>query len=326
MSYSNFSYSGNKLKYGTFENIAIDNGRLTLEENADVGEYISDVIETKGFSKLVMSWNAMTGKGNYLEICIRVKKDSKFSKWFSYGIWNKFDSKSSEKDDTDDIAILNIDLLTSKQGLCDGLQYKIKFIREMNYSSPILSRVNFAISDNDIENKSSKKYEDIDIDVTKKSQMLVDGIGKVICSPTSLYMNLNHLGSNIAHLEVCGGVKDHNRGIYGNWSFNVAYAGELGFKSSVRFLDIDDMYNYIDRNIPIVASIKTQNIIELEGSPQIYKNGHLVLVRGFEFKNGNQYIIVNDPASKTTGNVKRAYKLEQFEKCFRNVCYVIEKN
>ncbi len=69
-----------------------------------------------------------------------------------------------------------------------------------------------------------------------------------------------------------------------------------------------ELYFYISRNIPVIASITFKNN-ELKNSPLKKTDGHLVVIKGFD-KNGN--IIVNDPAAMNEKNVERVYDKKEF--------------
>jgi len=148
------------------------------------------------------------------------------------------------------------------------------------------------------------------------SQMNIPEIGKSICSPTSLTMLIN----NYDYLKDAYDVAK----VYGNWSYNMAYASEIGFKSFVRFCEnVDILIKYISSGIPVAASIKTTDKDDLKGAPQIFPSGHLLVIRGF-LTNGKTQIIVNDPASKDVENVKRYYEFSEFLKVWNKVIYVLE--
>ena len=63
----------------------------------------------------------------------------------------------------------------------------------------------------------------------------------------------------------------------------------------------------------------------IENAP-ITTAGHILVVRGFEKKDGIDYVVVNDPAGKSNESVTRRYKLSEFENAWHrgsNIMYVI---
>jgi hypothetical protein len=57
------------------------------------------------------------------------------------------------------------------------------------------------------------------------------------------------------------------------------------------------------------------------------KGGHLVLVRGFTWKDGVEYVIVNDPAAADNDSVRLEYKADEFAKAWTGkVAYIIYRN
>lgn len=154
--------------------------------------------------------------------------------------------------------------------------------------------------------------------------MIVPEIGNVICSPTSLSMVLEYYGQNMDTEEVAANVLDNGPNIYGNWSYNASYAGTMGLDAYVaRFSSVNEIKEKIAEGIPVIASIKTNSEKTLEGAPQTYPSGHLIVIRGFIEKDGEEYVIVNDPASPEVKNVRREYKLSGFETAWNKVVYIL---
>ena len=48
-------------------------------------------------------------------------------------------------------------------------------------------------------------------------------------------MALEHLGTKLSTADVCWGAWDPYNEMFGNWIFNAAFAGKLGYKSYVRY-------------------------------------------------------------------------------------------
>ena len=76
-----------------------------------------------------------------------------------------------------------------------------------------------------------------------------------------------------------------------------------------RFASLRGVEQLVKAGIPVVTSI-TFGRGALSGAPISASNGHLVVVVGFT--SGGD-VVVNDPASRTRGGVRRTYDRGQFE-------------
>ncbi|SCX91198.1 C39 family peptidase [Alkaliphilus peptidifermentans] len=307
-------------------------GYLALVENSKEGVFYSPEINTPGFKKLIASWNALTPINTSVELKIKVRKGNQWSEWFSYGKWGcNGKAKSVEVEQKDKIAHMSVDIIKLlNEGSADGLQYNISINRDdLSIESPQLKLIAVALELSNEEKSHSLINDDDwirDLQVPVRSQMVIDNIGRIICSPTSLAMVMEYYGECMETEEVAEGVKDYGASIYGNWSFNVAFAGSLGFNAYVEIYNsINEVKRMIAKGFPLIASIKTKSIEELSGSHMPYPNGHLVVIRGFSIRDGIEYIIVNDPAAPNEVEVKREYPISDFINVWNKVVYYIEK-
>jgi|LGVF01.2.fsa_nt_gb hypothetical protein len=311
-------------KRGQFEGINLIEGKLMLCETCVDGIYTSSEINTLSFKALVASWNSKTNEHSRVELEVRVKS-SIWSQWFSYGIWSDLGmNEGSIPNQKDDIARLSVDEIICKNE-CDVFQYRIKLTRKsIDVTSPSINTVYISVDVGPLY--KDFKITNADIEVPMISQMLIKDIGSIICSPTSLEMVMDYYGNVNDIIDTSQGCFDNGAGIYGNWVYNVAYAGERGFEAYVDYCyDSVELLRFIQMGTPLIASIKTKQEDEIKNAPQAYPSGHLVVIRGFQ-KDDEDYIIVNDPASKTTKGVKRYYKLSEFLKAWNNIIYVIKPN
>ena len=302
--------------------------QLELEDSILNGIYTSPEISTSYFTNLVGTWNVETPEGTEVEVLFQVRSEAEWSMWFSYGKWSS-EKRASFKDQKDHIALMDIDTIIILGGkAADGLKYKVIMSRNsIETSSPKLSAISAALklSDNDDEIIVEGDKWLRELEVPERSQMVIPEIGNIICSPTSVAMVMEYYGVNLPTEEVAEGVYDSGANIYGNWSFNVAYAGSKGFDAYVeRYSSSAGIKNLIAKTMPVVASIRTKEKDDLIGAPQAYPSGHLIVVRGFTVKNGEEYIIVNDPAAPNHETVRREYKLSDFEKAWSGIVYILE--
>lgn len=317
-------------KLGQLEDIEFnDKDEIILKNNKPYGRYVSPIISTDKFKQLVSSWNVNTPEGSEIELSFQVRVDDKWSEWFSYGKWTSLGERGSIKDQKDEIASMDIDtlqILDEKEA--DAFKYNIILKRKAikNHGPEVRSifatlKLSKEIKSAFLENKSWL----VELDVPERSQKIVPEIGNRICSPTSLAMVLEYYGHNIETEEVAEDVLDRSIDIYGNWSYNVAYAGSKGLTAYVaRFSSVDEIKDKIADGIPLIASIKTKEEGILIGAPTIYPSGHLLVVRGFTIKDGEEYVIVNDPASPDENRVRREYKVSEFEEAWNKMVYILK--
>ncbi|WDV45003.1 C39 family peptidase [Clostridiaceae bacterium M8S5] len=320
-------YEQDSFTNGVCKDIVItESSELQLADNVASGVYESEIISTDEFKDLVVSWNSTTYKDTYIEVKVSINVEGDWSNWLSYGRWSSDGLNiGSEKGQNDEIAKLNIDVVKPICGKAKDIKFRVELSRnKVGVKGPSIRFIAFTmtLTKKDI---MDREIMDIDIAVPARSQLVVPEIGGVICSPTSLSMVMEYLGVKENTERVAKGCRDNNLAIYGNWSYNVAYAGEKGFRAYVKRCSIEDVHDLIKKGIPLVASIKTNSKEELEGSVQSYISGHLIVIRGFENREGEQYIIVNDPASPPEVSIKRYYKVKQFEKAWKNIVYVLSK-
>lgn len=317
-------------KLGQLDDVEFnDKDEIILKDNKTYGRYVSPIILTDKFKQLVSSWNVNTPEGSEIELSFQVRVEDKWSEWFSYGKWTSNGERGSIKDQKDEIANMDIDTLQILDGKeANSFKYKIILNRKdiENHGPEVRSifatlKLSKEITRTFVENKDWL----IELDVPERSQRIVPEIGNRICSPTSLAMVLEYYGYKMGTEEVAEAVLDRSIDIYGNWSYNVAYAGSKGLTAYVaRFRSVDEIKDKIADGIPIIASIKTKTEGILSGAPTIYPSGHLLVVRGFTIKDGEEYVVVNDPASPDEGKVRREYKVSEFEKAWNKIVYILK--
>lgn len=330
MGYNTIVLKGKDFSNGIHNNIQISqNNNLILKDGETKGFFESEIINTIGFKDLVASWNGHTTENSSIELQIKIKKNNNWSEWFTYGKWSdKGYNKGSISNQKDDIVKVLVDVIKTQSGeKAANLKYKIVLERsDINIESPNIRLVVFTFTPYEKVIHDEFKSCEIDINVPQRSQRIVPEIGSVICSPTSLSMIMEYLGVNEETIAVAKGVKDNGAGVYGNWAYNVAYAGERGFESYVRRCEsINDIKKILLEGTPVAASIKTNSQEELDGSFCAHKYGHLLVIRGFTEKDGLDYVIVNDPAAPDNEKVRQEYKLDQFNKVWSKIIYVVKK-
>lgn len=301
----------------------------TLSEDQLSEEWIMDSKETVPFKKMVVSWNSKTHENTTVEVWIRIRTNHNWSKWFSYGKWTTDGNNTgSFSGQVDAFAKLDIDELSVIDGTGDAIQLKLELTRRNKETqSPTVRKIYVSLkTEHDLEQTEVEVLDAVRLDVPSKPQLVVEEIGNIICSPASLAMVMAFHGEDLPTETVAKGTIDNGTSIYGNWSYNVAYAGERGFDAHVKYCDgFKEVYDLLKAGYPTVASIQVKDQNTLEGAPQAYPSGHLIVIKGFEMVDGVPWVLVNDPAVRHEADVLRKYRYDQLMNAWKNVIYVLKR-
>ena len=336
---------------GNLENLSIDKnigtGAIVLSSNnnkyIEYGIYTSQVINLKTFKRLLVSWNCETPKGTWIEVQARAfisyyddneNSTYEWSDWLSFGKWGTHIKRSSKSPDSH-LAKISTDEFIIKGNYTDTaskIQIRALLHTENTNVTPSIRQFVISYKDNTPRLKNIEIPSDKIIDVPSYSQYIRDkNIGSVICSPTSITMLLNRRNENLIVEETAWSCFDYDYEAFGNWLFNVAFASSLGYESFVEYGNLKSLKREIYSEYPVAVSVKYTNDINnleypyIENAP-ITTAGHILVVRGFEKKDGIDYVVVNDPAGKSNESVTRRYKLSEFESAWHrgsNIMYVI---
>lgn len=272
---------------GECENLRFYNNGITIE-NGEYGVFVSDEISCGAFDVMTASWNARTFGGS-----VRISASVDGEAWFTWGVWSSKLGVSASQSSVDKGGKMETDILTFDEKHT-SFRFKIEITK--GESSPVLYSVCFAIN---TENGALPKTESLSaqVKIPVRIQATVPEIGGRICSPTSVSMALDHLDHFISMQDTAAAVFDNGDNIYGNWSFNTSFPGELGFHSFLDFYDADALKYTLSQGIPVACSIKIkEGMLSKSGYPDRKTNGHLLLVTGFITKNGDDWLYINDPA------------------------------
>ena len=336
---------------GNLENLSIDKnigtGAIVLSSNnnkyIEYGIYTSQVINLKTFKILLVSWNCETPKGTWIEVQARAfisyyddNKNSTYewSDWLSFGKWGTHIKRSSKSPDSH-LAKISTDEFIIKGSYTDTaskIQIRALLHTENTNVTPSIRQFIISYKDNTPRINGIEIPSNKIIDVPSYSQYIRDkNIGSVICSPTSITMLLNRRNENLIVEETAWSCFDYDYEAFGNWLFNVAFASSLGYESFVEYGNLKSLKREIYSEYPVAVSVKYTNDINnleypyIENAP-ITTAGHILVVRGFEKKDGIDYVVVNDPAGKSNESVTRRYKLSEFESAWHrgsNIMYII---
>ncbi len=313
-------FSANEFE-GEYNSVIFKNDGLMLVPGAIEGSFISGEIDLGGrFKNMLASWNACS-TGGTVEISVSVKlDDGSFTGWYSWGEWSAIRGISGSKSMEDQNGEVDIDILTLKKE-CGGIvRYKID-IKQTGDHSPIVYNVTLACDKKESNLKApADTYKKLD--VPYRRQMDVPEIGGSICSATSLSMVLLYHGEQIRDIaDVAWGVRDYGAEKFGNWAFNVAYAGELGYNAYIDYFDIDAIKYAVSTGHPMVCSIRVKaGQLAGSGHPGYTTNGHLLCVVGYEERDGQKWLLINDPAHPEV----KAILESEFQNIYRGVSYIVQ--
>lgn len=282
------------------------------------------------FDELVLSANADLPERCSLSLETQVLVRGRWSPWFWLGQYSPGDSQGGSLA-VRGIGAVDVDTLVLERP-AEAFRYRLRLRNEGGPKSPLLRLVSAVISDRRRPPRWGRGPKPPagapwvrDLDVPRRSQMVEDPrLRRDICSPTAVAMMLAYWNIPVETAQAARGVFDSARRVYGNWTFNTAYAGAFGVDAYVsRMTDPSELEAEVAQGRPVVVSLSFEKG-ELRGAPIPRTRGHLLVVRGFD-PAGN--VIVNDPAAPGPDQVRRVYRREQFLRAWlrnkRGLCYKI---
>jgi hypothetical protein len=301
-------------------------GRNYHNGGAYVFGEVTGPLTPAGFAvtRAVPSWDADTPPGSWIEVSLRARlAGGRLTRWYSAGVWAADGStvaRHSVKDQDDGDAALATDTLVipAAKPAADALQMKARLMSARPGAVPSLGLAAVALSTAPPEQPASSAGDGARwgkvLDVTACSQSYPDG-GEGWCSPTSLSMVVGFWDHDGGPCEprvraAVDGVYDWVYDGHGNWPFNTAYAAGRGLEAWVtRFRSLADAEPWIAAGVPVAISYSWKPG-ELTGAPVRSSEGHLGVLVGFD-AHGDP--VVNDPAGKAPGELRRTYQRRQLE-------------
>ncbi len=289
----------------------------------------------------IPSWNLICGLHGWGEIFLRGKNSRGWTEWYPMGIWASGDgpvTRSSFKGMEDDRGVVKTDTLCFKEDI-DVLQMKLILSEIRRGGQPLFKGAALTWSGEKpgvtggFPDLPKENLPRVSVDsLPAHSQMIYSDGGNGWCSPTSVSMVLGYwrgraVCPEAAVREAVGGVYDPVYGGTGNWSFNAAWAGSLGYRASLcRFARFSQAVPFLEAGIPLVLSIAFDREKDrpLEGAPMESTAGHLTVLRGFD---GRGRALMHEPAALTNEEVPRTYDGAELEKRWLEssggLCYII---
>ncbi len=298
----------------------VQGGRLTLPEGARRGQVQQLVAAQAPFDRLVVSLNPEPlPAGARVLVRVRVRAQGRpWSAWLPLGVYGR--GGGLPRSETGSVAEAKVDVdVVRCARLASEAEVRLDLEAPPQSAPPRIRRLAVslwragparppAVSEREAWGRV--------LDVPQRSQALLEPhLAPRACSPTSLAMVLAHHGLERATPEVAAAVYDHAAAIYGNWSFNVAHAAELGLEATAaRLAGLADLEAEVLAGRPVIVSHR-YGPGELTGSPIGATDGHLLVVVGFTAEGD---VVVNDPAADPRQGeaVRRVYRRDELRRAW----------
>ncbi len=324
---------------GYFENAAVESGCVQLGRHAgeyvDQGTYTSTSFSCEGFFGLIPSWNVDTPKGTSVEMEVRVASRGVWSKWFSFGLWGTYITRTCPKPDSDEIAQVDGYVLSLAEGVtpADKVQMRISLYSDIPTVSPRVYLL--AVSTNATQQIGQKlsAYDKL-LHLPAYSCNTRDPLlASKICSVTSLCMMMNRYGRDLLPEEIAHCSYDFTQKNYDNLSFLCATAGIYGFSSYLAYTSIPALRRevWLGRAVAVHVHSQTQtektgesnDIQDLPASEDV-DNCYLITIHGFAKRNGAEYVIISDPNAASNDTVQTELPLASFTKIYTGIALFLE--
>lgn len=329
---------------GYFENTAMEGGGVQLlgllqsSSGSGIGTYTSPPFACEGFFGLVPSWNASTPDGTTVEMQVRVSADGRWSHWFSFGVWSPYISRASVPQQEDDIAYVGEEHLFLKDGMpaADTVQMRVILQTTSPGISPRLYMM--AVSTNATMQKGQElaAFSRSLILPSYSAHTRDPAIADSISSLTSLVMMMNRWGIDLLPEEFARIAYDTAAGHFGNLAFLCAAAGCFGFMCNVGYTNLATVKRQVWLGNAVAVRVQyraqalgaepgakseeyDENLPPLLEGATCNSKGHLVAVHGFVANNGEEMVVLSDPASESDAKVVRHVPLSSFVKMYTGI-------
>lgn len=340
---------------GRLSNLNYDNGRKALVLAGSLeGVFLTEEIETEEpFNDLVASWNVLTPGETCAEIYARLRVDGRWSTWMSWGVWGAHIRRNCP-DQEDGLVWANTyrDGGDSSVNVKDGRTADAFQLKAVLRSKPDARQMPaLALLAATWKNTNDPLWQEkcccpeiregletlperVHLDTPVISQKRRDpDYGGVICSATSIAMQMCHQGLDVLPEETTFLCNDYGFGGTGNWSYTVACAGACGFESYACYMSFNDLKAELAKGNPVGLSVKYSwrddfDVPQLDNAT-VTTHGHLIVCTGYYFneKLGETVYYVNDPAGGfDVSSGPREYRESQLSKAwYRRMTYVCRR-
>jgi hypothetical protein len=323
------SWRGAEGAFSGWEHLATSvngDGSLVLQEGTAQGEALSPVQEGP-LRELIVSWNAATPSGSWLEVFARAQtapQEGSWTPWYCLGAWSAEDQahRHSVRGQEDATTLVDTDVLKLRRASGAAYQVRIRLHGAGGAGGAEGPAVRAVFATASVPagapptTSAPVLQEPRLLDLPQCSQMVYPDGGNVWCSPTSVSMVLAYWTPDSGPCEprvraAVNAVYDRVYQGHGNWPFNTAYAALHGLEASVRRMgSLAEAEHWIEAGVPLVLSYGWRQG-ELTGAPIASSSGHLVVLAGFD-RSGDP--IVHDPAAPRDSAVRRTYRRSEIER------------
>jgi hypothetical protein len=284
------------------------------------GRYTGPVV-ARTFKQAIISWQANTPQGTWIEVELRTRVGDTWTKWYSMGVWNEANQpfkRHSVAGQGDTYANVATDTLAMKL-TPNAVQARFTLFTTSSSTTPTVRSYGISFTNGtDQAGTVPSTGKRSNLAVPKRSQMVYPDGGEVWCSPTSSSMVMAYWGNVTGQTALVRTVPTVKDGVWdyvynggGNWTFNTAYAAAAGLEGKVaRMTSLAEVEAWTAAGVPVAVSIAYAEG-ELDGTPIRKSGGHILVIRGFD-AGGN--VLVNDPAASTNEGVALTYNRLQFER------------
>lgn len=289
-------------------------------------------LDIESFSQLIFAWNAFRPERGYFKFATQVRDTvtGKWHDWHTMIEWGMDVQRSFFNESVTGTKYHHVRLELPASKSADAFRIKVEAHEGADLSLLCGLYVTIAHYPSFMGETVTqlKTLPSIKISgVPRQSQMVLDHPKKeVLCSPTSCSMVASYLtGQQIDPVFFAARAYDSGLDAYGSWPFNTVHVFEKS-RGAVLFYvtrlnSFADIHRSLEKKLPVVVSVRGT----IDGAPQEYKNGHLLVVVGWDA--AQEKVMCHDPAFPITEKTVVSYPLHSFlvawEKS-RRLAYVAE--
>jgi hypothetical protein len=305
---------------------------LELNSNKNKSELVFCKIDVQAFNQLIFSWNAFKPLQGHFTFWAQARDahTKQWHEWHKMVDWGATIAQSyCTKKKEIKTEYKHVRLEIPQVYGADGLRVKVVAHNGAHLNCIHGLTVNVSNLHNFKTDSGVPQLPSLCItSIPQQSQMVLPHErAEHMCSPTACSMLVSYLNKKpINSLQFAHNVYDKGLDSFGSWPFNTVHAyqeceGTVNFYVT-RLNSFYDLYVKLQQAIPVVVSVRGP----LEGAPREYKNGHLILVIGWD--NVQKKVICHDPAFEANHLVQTKYSYDSFSKAWgrsHNLTYLAEK-
>lgn len=327
------------LARGERDNVTLSDGAVVLEQAA--GKYVNKGCYTAPISplpqseELLVSWNADTPAGTWVEVEARVQYQGRWSGWLSFGKWSPFCRRQGTWQEAGADPYVQGGRLVVPTKDADALQLRAFLCTETEEETPAL-RLLAASARPRIWMDGKGRPLNREIRLPAYSQLCrAPAFAGCLSGPVTVAAMMNRFGQDILPEEVALACQDEAPGAKEtNPAFCAAAAGSYGYSAWLCWLDLAGLRDEIRQGNPVMVRVQYAGRPEEEAPGLPWMEGvtgsardHWLAVRGFhrDESKKEEFVLVCDPLSGTDYGAERQYRLDGFLRAFGGLCLVMRE-